>query len=123
MKFKKPIAQANIRSPNWLEFLINNEIAVENVDMKLYPNTKICICLFHINKNIIKCLVDHKLTEFVRKCKTNEELWFYGKLKEVLAIAILPESEIQSSFVKLKSLSLGFIESNINNTYQILQFN
>lgn len=112
----------NIRFPDWDEFLMDNEVAVENVIMRLYPNTKISLCLFHINKNLVKCLVDHKLTEFIRKCRNDVELWFYGKMKEILVIALLPHSEIKDSFVKLKNLILGHIETKLDNEYQINQF-
>lgn len=112
----------NIQFPAWEEFLMDDEVAVQNIVTRFYPNTKISLCLFHTNKNMVKCLVDHKLTEFIRKCRSDIELWFYGKFKEVLVLALLPHSDIQSSFIKLRNSILGYIESNIDNEYQINQF-
>lgn len=93
-----------IHSPPWKEFLMDNEIAVEKVILDMYPNTKISLCLFHINKNMVKCLIDHKLSEFIRKCRAEAELWFYGKMKQILVLALLPQREIKPAFQKLKKL-------------------
>lgn len=107
----------DIPTPSWKSYLLDDEKAVQNV-IEQYSSAEIEICFFHVNKNIVKFLVNHKLSSFVRKCKTDEELWFYGKLKQILVLPLLPLNSIHSAFKILKEKIVSFFRNTINNAYQ-----
>lgn len=79
-----------IPDPSFEEFFTDDEPVVRNV-AEIYSNTTFSLCFFHHNQNIVKCVVQHKLSCFVRKCKEDEQLWFYEQLKKILAIPLLQE--------------------------------
>ncbi len=74
------------------------------------------------NQNVVKCLDEHKLTNFIRKCKTNEQLWFYGKIEKILVIPLLPLNDIIPPFKGLSSSIFSFIKSQFTNSYEVDQF-
>lgn len=114
--------EQNIPEPAFEDYITDDEPAVRNVVSQLYPSTKFSLCYFHHNQNVVRCLAQHKLSTYIRKCKTDEQLWFYGKIKQILAIPLLPPNEVIPSFQSLSSSILGFIESKFSNTFEIEQF-
>lgn len=114
--------QQNIPDPSFDEFLTDEEVAVRNVVESLYPDTTFASCLFHRNQNIVKCMVQHKLTAFVRNCKEDEQLWFYGQLKKILVIPFLKLADMVPAFKLMASHILKFVESKFANPFEVQQF-
>lgn len=114
--------EQNLPEPAFKEYITDDEPAVRNVVGQFYSSTIFSLCFFHHNQNIVKCLAQHKLSSYIRKCKTDEQLWFYGKIKQILVILLLPPNEIIASFQSLSSSILSFIESNFSNAFYIEQF-
>lgn len=112
----------NIPDPCFEEFLTDDEPAVRNVISGMYSNTKFALCYFHHNQNIVKCLVQHKLTCYVRKCKGDEQLWFYGQLKQILVIPLLPMSEMVQAFKFVSQHIMQFIVTKFTNSFEVDQF-
>lgn len=112
----------NIPEPSFEEYITDDEPAVRNAFAEQYPNTIFSLCFFHHNQNVVKTLAQHKLSNFIRKCKTDEQLWFYSKFKQILMIPLLPLNEIIPAFKSLKSSLLGYIESQFTNAFEIDQF-
>lgn len=108
----------NIPNPSWSSYLIDDEKAVQNVVEELYPFVDIELCFFHVNKNILKCLMKFKLSSFVKKCESDGELWFYGQFKQILVLPLLPLSEIHDTFKSLKTKIASFFEYHFQNEYQ-----
>lgn len=111
-----------IAAPEFEEYMTDDEPAVRNVVGRFYSCTIFSLCYFHHNQNIVKCLTQHKLSIYIRKCKTDEQLWFYAKLKQILVIPLLPLKEIIPGFKALASSILSFIDSNFTNTFEKEQF-
>lgn len=97
-------------------------MAVRNVVESLYPDTVFGSCFFHRNQNIIKCMVQHKLTSYVRKCKEDEQLWFYGQLKKILVIPLLQLADMVPAFKSVAEHILKFVENKFENPFEIQQF-
>lgn len=112
----------NIPEPEFDEYMTDDEPAVRNVLSKLYTSITFSLCLFHHIKNIVKCLTEHKLTNFIRKCKSDEQMWFYGKIKQILVTSLLPQEEIVPAFKSLRSSILSFIGESFSNPFEIDQF-
>lgn len=108
----------NFPEPSFGDYITDDEPAVRNAVAKLYPSTEFSACLFHHNQNVVKCLTEHKLTNFIRKCKTDEQLWFYGKIKKILVIPLLPLNDIIPAFKAISSTTLAFIGSRFTNPYE-----
>lgn len=108
----------NLPTPAWESYLLDDEKAVQNVVSDFCPSVEVEICFFHVNKNIVKCLVNHKLTNFIRKCKSDGEVWFYGKFKQLLVLPLLPLSLIHDAFLQLKEKIVSFFRCNFDNAYQ-----
>lgn len=114
--------EQNIPEPNFDEYMTDDEPAVRNVVAKFYPGTKFSLCRFHHSQNIVKCLAQHKLVTFIRKCKEDEQLWFYGQFKKILMLTLLPADNIIPAFKSLSQTILSFICSNFTNPYEVDQF-
>lgn len=114
--------QHNIPEPAFQEYITDDEPAVRNVVGKLYPSTNFSLCFFHHNQNIVKCLAQYKLSSYIRRCQTDEQLWFYGKIKQILVLPLLPPNDVVTGFDILRLSILGFIESNFTNRYEVEQF-
>lgn len=112
----------NIPEPSFEEYLTDDEPAVRNVVGEFYADTTFSICFFHLNQNIVKCLVEHKLSNFVKKCKEDEQLWFYGQIKQILVILLLKEEDIVPTFKYVSASIMKFIEEKFVNPYEIEQF-
>lgn len=112
----------NIPDPLFEEYITDDEPAVRKVVAQLYPSTTFSLCLFHHNQNIVKCLAQHKLSNFIRKCNTDEQYWFYGKMKQILVIPLLPPIDVIPAFKSLSSTILKFIEDKFSNPYEVEQF-
>lgn len=69
--------EQGIPPPCWASYLLDDEKSVQNVINFFYPLVVIELCFFHVNKNIVKCLVKHKLTNFIRNCESDEEMWLH----------------------------------------------
>lgn len=113
----------NLPPISWQSFLLDDEKAVQNSLPILSSTVVVELCYFHVNKNIVKCLIKHKLTNFVRNCKSDGELWFYGKLKQILVLPLLPLSLIHGAFVALKEKIISFFRLHFSNLYQQEQLN
>lgn len=111
-----------IPEPNFDEFLTDDEVAVRNVVKSLYSNTDFALCFFHHNQNIVKCMVQHKLTAYVRKCKEDEQLWFYGQLKKILVIPLLQLADMVPAFKMMVNHILKFVENKFENPFEVQQF-
>lgn len=92
----------NLQVPAWSAYLLDDEKAVQNVVAEYYSLVDIELCFFHVDKNILKWLINFKLSNFVKNCKSDGELWFYGKFKKILALPLLELSEIHDAFKVLK---------------------
>lgn len=95
-----------------VSLLINEENAVQNVVAELYSFVDIKLWSFHVHKNTLKCLVEFRLIIFVKKCKGDRELWFYGQFKQILD---LPYSDIHNTFKSLKLKIVSFFEYHFDN--------
>lgn len=105
--------------PAWTSYLLDDEIAVQNVVEELYSFEDIIeLCFFHVNKNILKCLMKFKLSSFVKNCESDGELWFYGKFKQILVLPLLPLCDIHDAFTSLKQKIISFFEYHFENQYQ-----
>lgn len=112
----------NFTEPAFEEYMTDDEPAVRNVLEELYPGTMFSLCHFHHNQNIIKCLVEHKLTTFIRKCKSDEQLWFYGKMKQILVLPLLPADQIATAYKSLSEAIINLIEEKFTCLFEIEQF-
>lgn len=92
----------NICNPNWKEFLMDDEKAVQSILLEVYPDINISLCLFHLNKNVLKCIAKENMSNYFKKCSTNVELWVYHKIRNILALPFLPQEAIQTEFLKIK---------------------
>lgn len=113
----------SIPEPHFEEFLTDDEPAVRNAVTALYADTDFSLCLFHHNQNMIKCLIQHKLTCFIRKCTNDEQLWFYGQMKKILMIQLLPLNDMVPAFKMMAEHILKFIHDKLENPFEVQQFN
>lgn len=96
------------------EWFCDDEKAAQSAVLKVYPLNKINLCHFHVSKNIVKRLVTEGLSNYFKKCETNEELWLYGQIKKILAISLLPETEISNSYLGIMDTIYDVIGSKLN---------
>lgn len=82
---------------------MDDERAYQNALLATYPETKISLCLFHVNKNILKRMAKKKLSNFFRKTQKDEEKWTFGKMKELMALPFLKEDMIVDEFRAIKT--------------------
>lgn len=106
--------QNHIRSPNWSDYLTDDEIAVQNVIKELYPESKTGLCIFHINKNIIKIIGSYHLSNFIKGCKTDVELWAYAKFRLIMCLPFLPENKMRDQFCVLRDSILEVLSKHLN---------
>lgn len=116
-------AENGLPQPRWTSYLLDDEKAVQNVINSFYPWVVIELCYFHVNKNIVKCLVKDKLTNFIRNCKSDGEIWFYGKFKQILVLPLLPLTMIHAAFTELKNKIVSFFAFHFDSAYQRDQLN
>lgn len=59
-------------------------------------------------------MITEHLTNFIRHCHKDEELWVYGQIKKLLAIPLLPKENIKESYNFIKQTILDVMENKIN---------
>lgn len=101
-----------IGEPSWDEYLTDDQ--VRNAILAKYPLTKFSLCLFHINKAIIRNIAKNHLSQYIRKCKTDLQLWTYEKFRQVLCIPFLPEDSMLPSFVKIEVKLITVLSKELN---------
>lgn len=107
--------------PEWEQVLLDDEVAVQSALTHFYPDAGIDLCLFHINKSILRKMVSLKLIHFFRNCHNEAEVYVYKSLKELFALSFLPDKEIQNTFNHIKIRTQGFVSQNCNQ-FQIDKF-
>lgn len=94
---------------------MDDERAYQNALLATYPETKISLCLFHVNKNILKRMAKKKLSNFFRKTQKDEEKWTFGKMKELMALPFLKEDMIVDEFRAIKTSVLDTLAEYMND--------
>lgn len=110
-----------IPAVNWTRFLSDDEVAVRTIISEKYPLCLPDLCVFHINKNIVKKMGTLKLTSFFKNCKGDEEVYVYKFLRLIFAIPFLPETHIKSGLLFLKSKIDQFIKVHCKE-WQVQKF-
>lgn len=95
--------QNQIDAPKWEDYITDDEVAVKNVIHELYPESEASSCLFHVNKNIVKALTSEHLSHYIRRCKSDVQLWTYSKFREIMCIPFLPVGKMKPQFLVLKN--------------------
>lgn len=72
------------------------------------------LCLFHINKNVVKLLISHHLSKYIKKCTTEIELWTYSKFRQILCLPFLPLEKIPENFDTLKHKIISVLTSKLD---------
>lgn len=104
---------------------------MQSVLRRVYPGLPNSLCLFHINKNIVKILMNNNLSKFIKKCSTDIELWAYSKFRLIMCLPFLPREcikdhfdTIEKSVVEVLSLHLNSMEmENVLKAFATLKKN
>lgn len=73
------------------------------------------ICLFHVNKNIVKTMIKNSLSHFIKKCSSELELWTYSKFRQIMCLPFLPREDIKDMFDKLENKILDVLAINLSS--------
>lgn len=95
---------------------MDDEDAVQIAFKAVYPDLSIHLCLFHVNKSILRRLAELKLISFFRNCHRDDEIYIYKKIKEIFALCFLPEDKINESFNTLQRQIRSFTRQNCNKS-------
>lgn len=99
----------------WEEVIMDDEQAVQSVFSHFYPEVKINLCLFHLNKSILRKMAGLKIISFFRNCSDEAEIYIYKTIKQLFVLGFLPVEKINSAFNALRKRALSYTQHNCSS--------
>lgn len=100
--------------PTWKEFIMDDEQAVQSILSEIYPGINISLCLFHLNKNILRTISKHHMSNYFRKCSNDIEMWTYDKIRNILTLPFLPKRAVEEEFLKIENKIISTLKEYVS---------